>query len=45
MASSKRTTDILVGQIHLADVVGIARKNMGVTWKTKPEDLRLGSEE
>jgi hypothetical protein len=29
MASSNRTTDILVGQIHLADVVGIARKNIG----------------
>ena len=29
MASSSRTTDILVGQIHLADVVGIARENRG----------------
>ena len=27
MASSSRTTDILVGQIHLAAVVGIAREN------------------
>jgi hypothetical protein len=28
-ASSSRTTEILVGQIHLADVVGIARENRG----------------
>jgi hypothetical protein len=28
-ASSSRTTDILVGQIHLADAVGIARENRG----------------
>jgi hypothetical protein len=29
MASSNRTTDILVGQIHLADVDGIPRENRG----------------